>query len=213
MEKFLEEFDGELQLNNFQSAVGYREIAKSPFVVTFQTHELLGLYQKGIIPNFSLGRDYLKDFTLDYIKNAESNCASIFDRNGNLATDVDVESREAVAHAYTIFSWLPDMTALPAVTVLKDGLSRKGMLKPPLSREEFLARTKELKIELAKIAFGTTLPHHRPKIGDPLFKTQVFFRVAASFNPIFKLTVQERAAINRVKDIKFMDKFSNPEIF
>lgn len=212
MEKFLEEFDSELKLDEFQPVIGYRDIAKSPFVVTTQTNRLLELFRSGLIFDLSPGEEYLKKFTLGYISNAEDNCDYIFDKNGKPADTIDVESREVAAHAYTVFSWLPDMTAIPAIPALRDGLARNGVLKAPLLRGAFLRRTGELRAELSKIADGKTNYKQRPKLGSPLFRTIVFFKVAELLNPSFKLTVQERAVIQRKKDIKFLDKFSNPEI-
>ncbi len=212
MERFLEEFDSDLQLNNFQPHIGYRDFERSPFVVTTQTFELLELHNLGIISNFSAGRDYLKDFTADYIRKAEDNCDLIFDRSGKHIDNTDVELREAVVHAYTVFSWLPDMTAIPAVDVLKDGFARNGMLKSPLERDEFKIRTRELKIELAKIAFGTTGLNRYSELGMSFFRTYTFFKVAAFLNPGRQLIRKEKVVSNRPKEIKFLDKFSNPEI-
>lgn len=198
-------------LGEFQPIIGYREINKSPFVVTIQTNRLLKLFRTGLIFDLSLGEEYLKEYTLGYISDAESNCSVVFDKSGKPIDTIDIESREAAARAYTIFGWLPDMTTIPLVAPLKEGFSRKGMLKAPISREEFLARTRELKIELSKIATGITDYKQRPKLGSPFFRTLTFFRVAEHLNPSFPLTVEEKEVIRRKKEIKFMDKFSDLE--
>lgn len=186
--------------SEFQPIPGYREPARSPFVVTGQTYDLLRLYHANALLNFSHGRDYLQEYTFPYLTTAEKTSDTVFDKTGAFNGKADLESREVASHAYIIFAWLPDMTRIPTVSALKDGFSRKGMLRAPLTQQEYKLRIRELKVELAKIATGTTEPEQilRPK--TPLFRTFVFFRVAAFLNPSFKLNPEEKELLEKQQE-------------
>lgn len=107
----------------------YKIPERSPFVVAPQTHRLLMLFKTGAFTNFSFGKDYIKQYTFPYLTQAEANCATIFGTDGEYKGNADPETREAAHHVYTVFAWMPDMTAVPGVKALEDGFARKGMLR------------------------------------------------------------------------------------
>ena len=186
--------------NEFQRTPKYEKPERSPFIVTGQTYGLLKLYHANALPNFSQGRDYLQDYTFPYLTTAEKTSDTVFDKTGAFKGNADLESREVASHAYIIFAWLPDMTRIPTVSALKDGFSRRGMLRAPLTQREYKLRIRELKVELAKIATGITKPKQilRPK--PSLLRTFVFFRVAAFLNPSFKLNAGEKELVEKQQE-------------
>jgi len=176
----------------FQPVLKYRDAERSPFVVTSQTYQLLQLLQSPILLDRSFGSQYLSGYTMLYLKSAGENCGIIFDRDGQYKGNADLESREATNHAYAVFGSMPGMTALPKIPALKDGFSKRGMLKAPESKSQYLARIREIKIELANIAAGSVILGQRPVSRVSLFRTLIFFRVAHSLTPSSKLTPREK---------------------
>lgn len=159
----------------FQSVIGYREIEKSPPLVARQTHTLLGLYSQGAIRNPRPARDYLEDYTLEYLKAAEAGSGILYDQTGNLKPqEIDLETREAASHAFVVLAHLPDKATSPFLPL---GFSRKGMLAAPTTKEQFLARIKELKIGLWQIADGNLSPHATLEAYPSLLRVCKFFEV------------------------------------
>ena len=79
--------------SEFQPIPGYKDIARSPFVVTGQTYGLLKLYHANALPNFSQGRDYLQDYTFPYLTTAEKTSDTVFDKTG-LLTETRILNQE-----------------------------------------------------------------------------------------------------------------------
>ena len=92
------------------------------------------------------------------------------------------------------------MVTIPTVSALKDGFSRKGMLKAPLNEREYKLRLRELKVELAKIATGITEPEQILWPRPSVLRTFVFFQVAAFLNPSFKLNPGEKELLEKQQE-------------
>lgn len=172
----------------FQPVIGYREIEKSPPLVVRQTHTLLGLFYQGAIRNPEPARHYFKDYTLGYLKAAEEGSPVLFDKTGPLiAQEIDLETREAASHAFVVLAHLPDEATS---SFLPNGFSRRGMLAAPTTKDQFLARIKELKIGLWQIVDGNLSPHATLEADLPLLRVCKFFEVGSGL--LVRLTADER---------------------
>ena len=133
-----------LRDQEFQSVIKYKDFAKSPAMIVKQTCLLIDLSLQGVtIPKSDIMKDYLQDYTLFYLRKAEKGADTIYDRKGAVFKDLDLETKEAAHHAFIIFAHLPDnMTS----RYLPNGFSRRGMLRAPVTKDEFLGKIKEIKI-------------------------------------------------------------------
>lgn len=93
-------------MSEFQPVVGCREFEASPFVVVKQTNTLLGLFNQGAIRKPELAKDYFHDYTFNYLKAAEEGSGALYDAEGILLQDVDLEVREAAHHTFVVFAWM-----------------------------------------------------------------------------------------------------------
>jgi len=185
--------------SEFQSKPVYKEPERSPFVVVGQTYNILKLYAANL-PNRSPAEEYLKNYTLAYIRTAEFNTDSIFNSN-NIPIKVDLESREAASHAYTVFGSIPELTTIPSIPALKNGFSKRGILRAPGTKEEYLSRTREIKVELARIVNGVTPPGDIMRTARfSLLRTLVFFRVGALLQPDFHFSPGEKEILDRQEE-------------
>ncbi len=174
----------------------YEDPARSPFVVTMQTHKVIRLLAGNSIPDFTHGIDYVQNYTFPYLETAINNSQLIFDKDGVMQEKVDPKSREAAAHAFVIFAWMPDLTSAPNVSALKDGFSRRGMLRAPQNRKEYITKIREMQMELS--AF---LNREGPFSKNGYLRTIVFFRIGAFLAPDTKLTPRERKIRERENEI------------
>ncbi|GEM_PF-1804525 len=171
----------------FQPVIGYREIEKSPPLVVRQTHTLLGLFHQGAIRNPEPARDYLQDYTLGYLKAAEVGSDILYDQLDQFnVQEIDLETREAASHAFIVLAHLPDKATSP---FLPKGFSRRGMLKAPTTREEFLAKITELKVCIWQVVVGEVAPRATLEAYPPILRTFKFFEVGNEL-PV-KLTDEE----------------------
>lgn len=163
----------------FQPVIGYREIEKSPPFVVRQTHTLLGLYYQGAIRNPEPARDYLQDYTLGYLKAAEVGSSILYDQLDQFTVqETDLETREAAHHAFIVLAHLPDKARSP---FLPKGFSRRGMLKAPATREEFLAKITELKVCIWQVVIGEVAPRTTLEAYPPILRTFKFFEVGTNY--------------------------------
>lgn len=191
----------------FQSVIGYEEVEKSPPLVVRQTNTLLELYYQGAIWNPKPAKDYLHDYTLGYLRAAEEGSAVLYDRIGRLtAQDTDLETREAASHAFVILTCLPDRAKSP---FLPKGFSRRGMLKAPETRNQFLARIRELKVGIWQIAEGKVKPYATLEAYPPLLKVFKFFEVGSEL-PV-KLT-EDKKRQEQIEREKFNDLLGGVDI-
>ena len=187
------------QGHEFQSVVGYRDWSRMPSVVARQTNALLDLLHQNALPNLGPARYYLGKYTLEYLKRAEGGSGILYDNKGFLKEGIDLEVREAATHAYVVFGHLPDMVQSPFVP---KGFSRRGMLRAPETRDEFLNRIKELKIGLWNVIAGEVAPQATLEAYPPLMRTFGFFKVGGDL-PI-RLSDSERV-IDQIEREKFND--------
>lgn len=175
-------------MTEFQPVIGYREIEKSPPLVVRQTYTLLGLYYQGAIRNPQPARDYLHDYTLEYLKAAKEGSYNLYDQIGQLALqEIDLEIREAAHHAFVILAHLPDRSSSP---YLPKGFSRRGMLRAPTTLNQFLARIRGLKVGIWQIAEGEVEPYATLEAYPPILRVFKFFEVGSSL-PV-RLTDDEK---------------------
>ena len=137
-----------------------------------------------LLNNTTPAIDYLKTYTWPFITAAEEGSKPLFED----FLSPDLETREASAYTYTLFAWMHEMVTSKA---LPQGFSRKRILKAPLTREEFLERTREIKYQIANFAAGNV--ETAWKAGSPsLLRTYCFFLTAKRL-PI-KFTPEEKKA-------------------
>ncbi|MDO8621339.1 MAG: hypothetical protein Q7R31_03605 [Candidatus Levybacteria bacterium] len=188
------------QSPEFQPIIGYREFEKSPWIVVKQTNALLELFNKGVIRKPGPAKEYFRDYTFQsYLTRAEEGSAVLYDDQKQSHTDVDLETREATRHALVVFAWMRDRTKSP---FLPKGFSRKGMLKPPMTQEEFMKRIREMKITILQVVEGNIQSHVTPEAHPAFLRTFKFFEVGSDL-PI-KLAPDEKEREKIAKD-KFND--------
>lgn len=175
----------------FQPIVGYRDFARIPHVVVNQTDTLLWLFRQRAINKPGLARDYLHDYTIQCLVEAEHGCDVLF--NPAISSIIDLEFREAASYTHVVFAWMHKFYRPPN---LPDGLTGKEMLRAPRNKEEFLARVRELKLGLYRVAY-----QEAKFTGDgdwPLLRTFAFF-TAGSRLPI-NFPESERERLERQKE-------------
>lgn len=192
----------------FQPLITYREVERSPLLIIRQTHALLGLYYRGAIRNPQPATDYLRDYTMEYLKVAEEGSATLYSREGKLNVQIlDLEIREAAQHAFVVFAHLPDKARSP---FLPQGFSRhSGTLSAPETRDQFLARIKELKNGILQIVIGKVEPYATLEAYPSLLRTFKFFEVGNEL-PV-KLTDDERKQ-ERLERERFNDLLGGIDI-
>lgn len=154
----------------------HRDFEISPRSVTVQTHALLELFYHGIIRDSNLAMDFLKDNTIPYLSQAENGAESVYNRRGELFKDLKLELQEAAFYTFIIFANLPDNLTSAFLSM---GFSRRGMVKAPETKDEFLKRIKELKIGIWQIADGRVAPNTTLEAYPKLLRTYGFFKVGS----------------------------------
>lgn len=193
--------------SKFQSVIGYKEPEKSPPLIVRQTHTLLSLYYQGAIRNSAPAREYLHDYTLGYLIEAEAGAGACYDRiKGHSVYEVELETREAADHAVIIMSLLPDRAGS---SYHPKGFSKEGSLKTPSTLNQFLERIKELKIGVWLVIAGEVESRATLEAYPPLLRTFKFFEVGNEL-PI-KLTDNEKKQELMERE-KFNDLLSGIDI-
>lgn len=190
------------QSQEFQPIIKYKDAEKSPIMIASQTWTLLGLLHQGAIRKPELAKDYLHDYTFPYLNQAEKGCNTLFDRKGKVFEDIDLETKEAAHHAFIVFAHMPDqMTS----AFLPMGFSRRiGMLKAPATKDEFLDKIEEIKIEVWRTADGRVNPGATLEAFPRLLRTYGFFRIG-SMLPIKQTeSEQKKEQIEKEKFEEFL---------
>lgn len=185
--------------HQFQSIVQYKDKDRIPPLVVRQTSLLLGLFYKGAVSGDVIGRKYLKDYTLPFLDSSETGVDRVsFGIKKESFEEIDLEDREAVDYTNVVFGHLPDLIKS---AWLPKGFSRRGMLRPPENRREFLGRVRELRFGIAQVVSGNMEPQATLEAYPNLLRTFGFFRVGAEL-PIkvpeseIKPEVMSRARLN-----------------
>jgi len=190
----------------FQPVIKYKDFAKSPAMIVKQTCLLIDLSLQGVtIPKSDMMKDYLQDYTLFYLRKAEKGVDTIYDRKEAVFKDLDLETKEAAHHAFIIFAHLPDnMTS----RFLPNGFSRRGMLKAPVTKDEFLSKIEEIKIGLWQILDGKMQPQTTLEAYPRFLRTYGFFKVGSNLPMKMSEDEKKKEQIERekfediLKDIK-----------
>lgn len=189
--------------HEFQYAIRYKDRDRIPPFVVRQTSFILGLFYNGAVSGDGIGRKYLQDYTLSFLDSSETGVDRVsFGGNGTNFEGIDLEDREAADYANVIFAHMPDLVKSPWMPM---GFSRRGMLRPPENRREFLGRVRELRIGLAQIVSGNMEPGAILEAHPYLLLTFGFFKVGAEL-PIkvpeseIKPEVMSRARFNGLLD-------------
>ncbi len=160
-----------------------------------QTAIFMDLYFRGEIEDPSLGRKFLAKETVGFVISAEK--GFVADPNKvdrmNLASDEDrikmlnsaltfvrkADSDDDTAFGYSlvVFYTMPYFARYHS---LPDGFSKRGVLAPPETTGEFLDRLHELQDETTKIVNGETQPTKVLHRDPSLWRTGMFFQVAAT---------------------------------
>lgn len=160
----------------FEPIIRYKNFAKSPTAITKQTYGALELLRQGTIRESKLIRDYLHDYTFSYLNQAEKGANTIYDRKGAVYRDLNLETEESAHHAYIVFGHLPDKVTS---SFLRNGFSRKGMLRAPETRDEFLKRINELKVGIWQTIDKRVGPQTMLEAYPRLLRTYGFFKVGS----------------------------------
>lgn len=175
------------RFKDFDPKPTYEDPSRSPFMVGRQTLRTLELWHHNLIVDPTYERDYLQHYTQAYLQQAAEGCIATFSPKG--AAEISQSSREAFDHSLVIIAHLPTLT-FPGI--LPDGFSTQGMMRPPQTPREFLARLREMQTEIAFIANGFVKPE-QVLIRPQLIRTEGFFAMAGTL-PIQQTSaeIQER---------------------
>lgn len=160
----------------FQPKIQYNDVFRSPTIIARQADTLLKLLHKGAIPDSELAKDYLQKYTFSYLNQATVGAGTLFDKHGAIDKDLDLEIKEMAQHAYIVFSHLPDnMTS----RFLPNGFSRRGMVRAPETKDEFVSRLEEIKLGIWEILDGRAEPPLTLETHPRLFRTFGFFDIGS----------------------------------
>lgn len=166
---------GGVRGHQFQYAIQYKDRDRIPPLVVRQTSFILGLFYKGTVSGEGIGRKYLQEYTLAFLDSSETGVDRVsFGRNKESFEGIDLEDREAADYTNVIFAHMPDLVRSP---LLPMGFSRRGILRPPENRREFLGRVRELRFGIAQVASGVIEPNL--EVNPHLLRTFGFFKVGS----------------------------------
>ena len=132
----------------FSKRVYFYDPEKSPLLVASQTFTLLSLFRQQAIRKPDLAKDYFRDYTMNYLDRARDGSDIIYNKEGITPEIEDMAIKEASHHALVVFAHLH---ANLKSRFLPDGFSRRGILKAPETKDEFLRRIEEIKIGVWQI--------------------------------------------------------------
>ncbi len=181
-----------LKRSGFQEVASYRDFSFAPPVVAQATHQNFELYFGNVLPNMGPVREYFAGHTLSFVHAAEKGFLRDFRKIGKefvsgedlqrlltsakpYTNNPDLEDTEAFGYSLVVFSVLPDLAHSQYIPT---GFSRQGLLEPPFTTMEFLARLRELRGEVTRIINGQTPPGTSAEARDELWRTYLFFDVA-----------------------------------
>jgi len=139
------------------------------------TDELLDNYYYGMRSHQEIG-SYLQDTTMPYLRRAEGGSSTVYNREGELPEGVAFDSADSAHHAFVVLAVLSDKMTSP---LLPNGFSKRGVLRAPETREEYLRRIRELKFGVWQIAEAIMKPRTNLMSHPAFLRTFAFFRVAS----------------------------------
>jgi hypothetical protein len=162
--------------SEFQPIIKYKETEKSPLIVAKQTYMLLELFHQQVISKPELAKDYFCDYTLSYLDQARKGASTLYEAKGAVYKDLNLETREMAHHAFIVFANLPDHMTFH---FLQNGFSRRGMLRAPGTRDEFVHKINEIKMGIWQTVEGRVEPETTLEANPHLLRTYGFFKVAS----------------------------------
>lgn len=164
--------------NEFQRQISYQDFNKAPRIVVRQTNALLALFYQGGIRKPDLAKDYLQEYTIAFLRDAEKGSEGLYSKGAMiLSGNPDLEIKEAASFAFVVFGSLPNNLKSP---FLPNGFSKRGILKGPATRKDFLKRVEELKIGVWRIVDGQVEPRTVVETNPALLRTFGFFKVGSN---------------------------------
>jgi hypothetical protein len=182
--------------SRFQPIPTYENPERIPRRVIVQTDLLLHLYNTGTIRDPKMARDYLHDYTLRFLDKAAQGVGRVFSKDKSVVDAQSLDVNEAADFTNVVFAWMHHFATSP---FLPNGFSRRGMLKAPATREQFLQRTTEIKRELAFVLAGLKDTKKPLEARPSALRTHNFFRVGARMPIKFPDSKrEEREAFDRL---------------
>lgn len=191
------EFDYSSQ---FEEVVSYPDFSLSPANVAVNTSRVLDFYFNSGITNLEPVRDYLRDITLPFLRNAQKGLLyniQAVDKLGLISQhdlkmvmerrqrfgEEELNPLEHEAFDYTLvtFSALPE---LARHSLVPTGFSTRGLLAPPATVRQFLGRIDEMGGQIAQLAGGVVDSGEIIEKNPALWRTNLFFEVAGEL-PLF----------------------------
>lgn len=151
----------------------------SPQVIATKTNLLLGLYYRGALIDPSYAQDYLKEYTLPFLKRARQGSdrvGKIFNVDRRIAIDMQpVDKNEAADATLCYLTWLHKLTE---TEYLEMGFSKDGMLRAPRNKQEFEEQVDEFTRIINRVVNN---PRNPPRMSFAEWKTSAFFWVGSYF--------------------------------
>ena len=185
----------------FQAYPTYEDPARVPKIVVSQTESIIGLMAHGgLSPKFV--KDYIVNYTFPYLKTAAQGAGRVFDTTLVIADSQTPEMNEAADFTNIVFGW---MHYFATSQYLPNGFARRGMLRAPQDRDEFVRRLREIKFQLNGMASGVISTEMTLDTSVAAFRTYQFLKVGATMPLKFPETEREKAEHARYMMAKMLE--------
>lgn len=122
----------------------------TPKIIVTETMNMMGgLFAGAITPELS--RDYVQYYTFPFLRKAANGAGAMFDRELLFTNSDNPDINEATDFTNVIFAW---MHHYASSNYLPGGFSKRGVLRTPSNRGEFIARVVEMGEALPDILDG-----------------------------------------------------------
>ncbi|MBF8249695.1 MAG: hypothetical protein HW400_296 [Candidatus Levybacteria bacterium] len=174
----------------------HKSTERSPITIATQTCTLLEILQKNVIRKPDLAKDYLHNFTFSYLNQAETGADILYDNKGNIYKDLEPEIRETAQHAFVVFAHMPDNVKSGFLPM---GFSRRGMLRAPQTKDEFVNKLKELKVGVWQVLERKTESGITLEANPRLLRTFGFFKTGSELPLKMSETEKQREKLAKEK--------------
>ena len=173
----------------FEAHPTYPNIDRAPKTVVTQTDSIIELSAAGIISPGTTD-NYLSTYTRPFLKNAAQGVERVYSPDpATISSALSSEVNEAADFTNLVFTW---MHYFASSRFLPKGFARRGVLKAPQTRAEFVARILEINDQLFAVEDGKKIWGVSFMSNLQAFRTFAFFRVGSALPLKLERTVKER---------------------
>ncbi len=172
----------------FEAYPTYKDPDRAPKTVVAQTESIIGLSNAGILAQDTT-YNYLSTYTVPFLRSAAQGVERVYNQDRIIIDSLPVEINEAADFTNVVFSW---MHYFARSQFLPNGFARRGVLRAPRTRSEFIARILEINDELSAVANGEKKLGVSFMVNPQAFRTYTFFKVGSAMPLKFIESDRER---------------------